>query len=34
MQLDRTGQPSSRVAKVALALELILSIGAVDRIRR
>jgi hypothetical protein len=29
MQLDRTRQPLSRVAKLALALELILSIGAV-----
>jgi hypothetical protein len=29
MQIDRTRQPLSRVAKVALALELILSIGAV-----
>jgi hypothetical protein len=29
MQLDRSRQPLSRVAKLALALELILSIGAV-----
>jgi hypothetical protein len=28
MQLDRTRQPLSRVAKIALALEVVLSIGA------